>query len=184
MKTSKWLFVFLPVILFFGCFSWQQSELKLTIDSEPSNAKIYDEGKFLGNAPVVLSYKFKYGVNTTLGEPQLTVFPSEMAQVRSILRPKSFTASKDGYESQTRSFQFSSPIPDMIETGPRIYFRNTKQIFDQPDASLLLILEPEKAKPQQQQQQQQQTVIVMPSAVAAKIYGTLTIISTPDQAEI
>lgn len=139
---------FFLVALFFGCVTIpkvSQRPVYLTISSEPSGARIYEEGNLLGNSPLTLQAGARqYG-------------------------PRSYTATKEGYRPQTRIFQFSE---DNIANG-------------ETNFSMLFILEPQGADSQQQQQQQQQTTIVMPgTGGATKTFGTLTIITTPAQAEV
>jgi len=185
MRAFKWPSVFLPVILFFGCRSLQR-EVNLIINSEPPNAKIYEEGKFLGNAPLNLSYRYEVSKDPVL--KAYYILSDQIPAIRTLLRPRSFTAMKNGFEPQTKSFQFSSPHQAEFESkGNKLnWYGAQPDFFTQPEFSLYFLLEPLEAKPQQQQQQQQQqTVIVMPGAGgAAKTFGTLTIITTPAQAEV
>lgn len=182
MKEFKWPLVFLLVILCFGCTTtYLKREVNLTINSEPPDAKIYEEGKLLGQAPLNISYEYEVGLNIGI-----YYVSSSNPSIQALLRPRSYTAIKDGYRPQTKSFQFASPYKEEFETTAGVGNLGPKGDFFHAGQSLLLALEPEAAKSQQQQQQQQQTVIVnVPGAGgAAKTYGMLTIISTPTQAEI
>jgi eukaryotic-like serine/threonine-protein kinase len=144
MRAFRWVSVFSLIVLCLGCMPIPETNLvpsSLTINSEPSGARIYEEGKFIGNSPLTIQFTVQsYGSS-------------------------SITATKEGYQSQTKLFQYSTA------SGPNY--------------SLLFILEPREA-PQQQQQQQQQSVVVIPGAggAAAKTFGALTILSTPSPAEV
>jgi hypothetical protein len=180
MKAIKWLPALFLVVLVIACTTPLQREVKLTINSEPPNAKIYEDGNFVGNTPLNLTYH--YTVDQTPGSSVYTI-PGEREEILALLRPRSFLATKDGFEFQTKSFYFPSTIK--FQKAQQWYaFESTQEFFTQSEYSLLFLLTPQEAKSQQQQQQQQQTVVVMPSAAAAKTYGTLTIISTPPQAEV
>jgi hypothetical protein len=184
MKAFRWVAIFSLVGLFLGCVSMPLSNqnIYLTINSEPSGARIYAEGELLGNAPLTITINMK---PSTLNERVFGKSPDNSPLLipagpriseSGIQGPgiatqqsgsKSFTAVKEGYQSQTKIFHFSQ-----VNWGVTNY-------------SMLFVLEPQDARPQQQQQQQQQTTIVMPGAAgAAKAFGTLTIITTPAQAEI
>jgi hypothetical protein len=185
MKIPKWLLIFLPALLLFGCVPTIQYEAKLTINSEPPNAKIYEEGKLVGNTPITLSYKYECKVDTSI-TPTFGFTPYQRDTILSLLKPRSFTAMKDGFEPQTRAFQYTLRSQKVLNPGLVKGMGTSSDIFDPGDPSILFIMEPEKAKSQQQQQQQQQqTVVVVPGAGGVtKAYGTLTIISMPAQAEI
>jgi hypothetical protein len=209
MKIFKWSLVFILIISVFGCATFNRPiyDVQLGIASEPSGARVYEEGKLLGNTPLTLSYRFEiipkpifgpsaatkpggsykltHGQSSanfaeTLG-PDEKMFSSDSrgGQDTKALPyrldgppppPKSFTAIKDGYRAQTKIFRFSL---DEIHRG-------------ETNFSILFLLEPLEAKPQQQQQQQQQqTTAVIPGASAiTKTFGTLTILTTPAQAEV
>ncbi|MDD8026223.1 MAG: PEGA domain-containing protein [Acidobacteriota bacterium] len=144
MRAVKWASILSLVALGFGCLAAPEVNLipsSLTINSEPSGARIYEEGKFIGNSPLTIQFTVQSYGSTSI------------------------TATKEGYQSQTKLFQYNTA------SGPNY--------------SLLFILEPRVA-PQQQQQQQQQSVVVMPGGVgaAAKTFGALTILSTPSPAEV
>jgi len=84
MRVFKLASAFVLVALFFGCAPIpvvRQSPVFLTISSEPSGARIYEEGNLLGNSPLTLE----------LGAPQDAA--------------RSYTAVKEGYRSQTKIFQ-------------------------------------------------------------------------------
>jgi hypothetical protein len=182
---------------FTSCITFNQRNVDvfLTISSEPSGARIYEEGNLLGNTPLTLTYTFQSSANGTFSpktgfrkspnrsfdfpgaghrfeSPSLSASELEMSPQTggNQYKTRSFTAIKDGYRAQTRIFQFSA---DDLDAGKTNF-------------SLLFILEPLEAKPQQQQQQQQQqTTVVFPTTGApAKAFGTLTIITTPSQAEV
>jgi hypothetical protein len=145
MRVFKWASVYFLVALFSGCAMIpmvDQDTVYLTISSEPSGARIYEGGELLGNSPLTLPARpQQYGT-------------------------RSYTATKEGYRSQTKIYQF--PQDNRISK-----------------ISMLFILEPQGADSRQQQQQQQQTTIVMSgTGGVTKIFGTLTIITTPAQAEV
>ncbi|MDD8026222.1 MAG: PEGA domain-containing protein [Acidobacteriota bacterium] len=189
MRLCKWPFVFLLVMLGFACSSLvSQHEVRLTIDSEPPNAKIYEEGKFLGTAPVNVTYKYE----SQIFQYFIPMEYGDYSGIKPLLQPRSFTAMKDGFEPQTKPFTFftnkkyrlgDEGIP--YQRG-HLVWNGRPEFFEPMDFSLHLLLEPQGAKPQQQQQQQQQqTVVVIPGAGgAAKAYGSLTILSTPSPAEV
>jgi hypothetical protein len=198
MNVLKWSSICLVAVLLSGCASMPiQRDVRLTISSEPSGARIYEEGNLLGNTPLTLSYRvgaypgyagvwsafnstpqrFPYESQyfSDAGYSQESVSPSGSEIVQRLQsgvnqsRPRSFTAVKDGYQAQTKIFQFSA---EDIANGAT-------------DFSLLFVLEPQEGKQQQQQQQQQQTTVVVPmTGVPAKTFGTLTLITTPAQAEV
>lgn len=186
MKAFRWAAFFSLVGLFLGCASMPLSNqnIYLTINSEPSGARIYAEGELLGNAPLTITLNIGpstlderiYKEGKSPDNSPLLIPAGPRILESGIQRPeigpqqngsKSFTAVKEGYQSQTKIFHFSQ-----VNWGVTNY-------------SMLFVLEPLEARPQQQQQQQQQTTIVMPGAAgAAKAFGTLTVITTPAQAEI
>jgi len=184
MKAFKWPFLLFPVILCFACtLPTLQREVKLTINSDPPSAKIFEDGKLLGEAPLNLTYRYEvaYGY---VGAYK-TYFDSN-GSIQALLRPRTFAVEKDGFKPQTRSFLFSS-LPHQNSTEATVIkWEGEPEFFTQPNASLFFALEPQDAKPQQQQQQQQQqTTIIMPgTGGAAKTFGSLTILSAPTQAEI
>jgi hypothetical protein len=183
MNAFKWSSVFLLVILFFGCGTTLQREVKLLITSEPPNAKIYEEGELIGDAPLNLSYR--YEVYGELGG--YSIFPGNSAAIRALLRPRSFTALKDGFKPQTKSFQFSSPYQELFAESSYVSWSRQPDFFTQPEFSLLFALEPLESKSQQQQQQQQQqqvTVVIPGGDTATKSLVALTIMTTPAQAEV
>jgi len=103
-----------------------------------------------------------------LGNAPLTVLYGYVTS-SNIAGFRTYTVVKEGYKSQTKSFGY--PGTEII-LGKR-YF------------SLLFVLEPIDTKPQQQQQQQQQTTIVIPTTGApVKTMGILTILTTPEKAEV
>ena len=187
MKAVKWALVLLPVLLFFGCSSLER-DIKLTINSEPPNAKIYEEGKLLGNAPLTLTYRYQISRDPLV--EWYYILADQAPRVLDLLQPRTFTATKAGYETETKSVQFTSPhLEEFKNEEYKRCFYGTKPDFFLPlEFTLLFALDPQESKLQaQQQQQQQQVTIVMPGAAAAgaaKAFGALTILSTPAQAEV
>jgi hypothetical protein len=187
MRFCKWLPVLFLVALYYGCTAPIPREVKLTINSEPPNAKIYADGKLIGNAPVTLTYPYFVGLDNPGNYYRVIV--NQRPVVRDLLQPRSFTAKKDGFEPQTKEIRFTTPYEKSLDprysTGAG-FFAHQPDFFVPSSYELSFLLESQGAKPQQQQQQQQQQVtIVMPGAGgAAKPCGTLTIITTPAQAEV
>jgi len=177
IKTIKFTFILIVVIAFIGCSTIIRREAKLTINSEPSGAKIYQEGILLGNAPIVLIRPFDFSRQLTTDY----LWQSQTDNLWAIMQPISYTAIMPGYKSQTRIFQMDfSYQMNFSPNGPN------QIIYDpgNPEFSFLFALEPEETKSRQQQQQQQTTVVVPPTGGTTKTFGTVTIITTPSQAEI
>ncbi len=148
MKNFKWLPVLILVVVLFGCSTPFQRQVKLSVSSEPGNVKIYEDEKYVGEAPLDLVYK--YVVKRAEGVGTYYVYRND-AVVQNLLRPRTFTARKDGFKPQSKSFQF--PSDHVGEFAHKSYadWRGEPDFFTQTDFSLRFDLEPLGAGPGQQQ---------------------------------
>ncbi len=168
MRTKNWIWMsFLCVALFLsGCVRTPTTvTVSLTVNSEPSEARIYVGGAYWGKAPVKLSYE----------RPVDSDF-FEGTFVR-LFQTDKITVLLDGYEPQTKQFTFP------YDSSPK-----DRQF------AMLFVLEPIEPpyRPQQQQQQQMMgsTIVIGGKLVTGEEalevlnFGTVKFDSTPQQAEV
>jgi hypothetical protein len=151
MKTRGWMLFLISILFSSGCATTRT--VSFLINSEPTGAKIFDEGKYLGKTPSTLQYE-------TLCD--------EFASKCNDIKTQQITVVHDGYKPETNSFKFD---------GLSI-FRGKNEFST---LFLLESLAPRHTSEQQQQQQQMMgpTVIVGGERTGVSSTGLVSINSRP-----